>query len=63
MELNKESLRTWLDTHQAISTRVLCREAGLHPDSIRQLYNTMNRSLTITMANKLLPVLEKYGWK
>jgi hypothetical protein len=63
MELTKETLHSWLNSHPAISKRVLAEEAGLHPEAIRELYNTKNRNLTGPMVQKLLPVLEKYGWK
>lgn len=63
MELSKETLRVFLDTHQALSPRALSEEAGLNSMYINQLYNKSNKNLTPKAAAKLLPVLAKYGWK
>jgi plasmid maintenance system antidote protein VapI len=62
MELTKETLKNWLQEHSAISQREMAREAGLHTEAIMHLYNAKNRNLTPAMAEKLLPVLQKYGW-
>lgn len=62
MELTKETLREFLDSHPAVSPRALSIEAGLNPMYINQLYNS-GKSLTDKAIEKLLPVLEKYGWK
>lgn len=62
MELTKETLQQWLDDHKAITPRSLAIEAGLNENYINQLYNKSNKNLTLTAKEKLLPVLEKYGW-
>jgi len=63
MELTKESLHEWLVLHPAISQRELAKEAGLHSEAISHLYNSLNRNISQTMKEKLLPVLKKYGWE
>jgi hypothetical protein len=62
MELTKETLHIWLESHKAISPRLLSLEAGLNESYINQLYNKSNKNLTPAATAKLLPVLQKYGW-
>lgn len=61
-ELTKETLRTWLDAHPATSPRKLSEEAGLTPVYITQLYSK-NKQIGRKAAEKLLPVLIRYGWE
>lgn len=61
MNLTKDNLKQWLDSHPAISPREICKEAELHTEAITHLYNSMNRNLTEKMKGKLLPVLNNYG--
>lgn len=63
MELTKETLQQWLTAHPAISARALSIEAGLSPTYIAQLYNARNKNMAPAAAAKLLPVLEKYGYR
>ena len=63
IELTKESLKEFLDTHPAISMRGLAIEANVSENAIRSLYNKMDRSLTSGLKEKLIPVLKNYGSK
>ena len=63
MFLTKDNLRIWLVQHPSISSRTLCTEANLYPESINDLYNSKDRNISKKMRTNLLPVLKKYGWK
>lgn len=62
MELTKKTLQKFLSERPAISPRGLALHAGLNENYINQMYNKSNRKLTEEGCDRLLKVLQLYGW-
>lgn len=59
--MTKEEIQDFIESRSALSVSAFCREAGITKRYLDYILQG-ERPLTPETAEKLLPVMERYGW-
>lgn len=59
--MNKQDIEQFLESRPSLSKAGLCREVGITPQYLNAILRDA-RPMTEDVSDKLLPVMQKYGW-